>query len=111
MNGSWNAEVRFADVYSGDPTIGGLSEWAFYSADGMVYTLPLQVDRRVRLEALCVCRADLNMDGVYDFFDVQIFLGLFAAGDFSADLNQDKVLDFFDVQQFIGLFAQGCKEG
>lgn len=108
MNGSWNADVRFADVYSGTPTINGLADWAFYSADGAIYPLPLEENRRVRLEALCVCRADLNMDGVYDFFDVQIYLGLFAAGDPAADVNNDGLLDFFDVLQFIGLFAQGC---
>ncbi len=108
MNGSWNADVQFADVYSGNPTFNGLADWAYYSADGAVYPLPLEENRRVRLEALCVCRADLNMDGVYDFFDVQIFLARFANGDDSADVNQDGRLDFFDVQFFLGQFAQGC---
>lgn len=108
MNGSWNADVQFADVYSGTPTISGLSDWAFYSADGAIYPLPLETDRRVRLEALCVCRADLNMDGIYDFFDLQIYLTLFAAADPAADLNNDGLIDFFDVLRFIGLFAEGC---
>jgi len=109
MNGSWNADIQFADVYSGTPTISGLTDWAFYSADGAIYTLPLEENRRVRLEALCVCRADLNQDGVYDFFDLQIYLALFAAGDPAADLNDDGLIDFFDVLRFIGLFAEGCE--
>jgi hapalindole H/12-epi-hapalindole U/12-epi-fischerindole U/hapalindole U synthase len=52
--------------------------------------------------------ADMAVDGVLDFFDVQAFLGLFAAGDVSADFNNDGLFDFFDVQEFLNLFAAGC---
>ena len=54
------------------------------------------------------CRADLTGDGVLDFFDVQAFLGLFAAMDPSADWNGDTAFDFFDVLGFLGDFAAGC---
>jgi len=54
------------------------------------------------------CVADLNGDGLLDFFDVQTFLNLFSAGDLGADLNNDQTLDFFDVQAFLNLFAAGC---
>jgi hypothetical protein len=54
------------------------------------------------------CVADFNNDGLLDFFDVQMFLGLFAASDPAADLNNDSLFDFFDVQTFLGLFAAGC---
>jgi len=52
--------------------------------------------------------ADLNEDTHLDFFDVQLFLSLFAAHDPAADWNHDGVFDFFDVQQFLNAFAEGC---
>lgn len=54
------------------------------------------------------CAPDLNQDGMLDFFDVQMFLNLFSAGDDAADLNHDGMLDFFDVQRFLNLFSAGC---
>lgn len=54
------------------------------------------------------CTPDFNGDGTLDFFDVQEFLSLFAAGDASADLTGDSTLDFFDVQAFLAAFAAGC---
>ncbi len=54
------------------------------------------------------CAADRVMDGVLDFFDVQDFLGDFAAQDQSADIVDDDVFDFFDVQAYLTLFSDGC---
>ncbi|MBX3322398.1 MAG: hypothetical protein KF757_05355 [Phycisphaeraceae bacterium] len=54
------------------------------------------------------CQADLNSDGILDFFDVQAFLGAFSAGDLSVDFVDDGVLDFFDVQAFLAAFSAGC---
>ena len=54
------------------------------------------------------CIADLNMDAVLDFFDVQTFLSLFAAGNPRADFNDDGAFNFFDVQSFLNAFAEGC---
>jgi hypothetical protein len=53
--------------------------------------------------------ADFNADGVFDFFDVQAFLGAFSGGVEGADVNEDGVLDFFDVQRFLSALsaAQG----
>jgi hypothetical protein len=56
----------------------------------------------------CNSPADLNGDGVLDFFDVQSYLNLYAARDLAADLNNDGAWDFFDVQIFLGLFSAGC---
>ncbi len=56
----------------------------------------------------CPCApADTNCDGVLDFFDVQLFLSLFAAQDPAADFNQDGSFDFFDVLGYLDLFSQG----
>ena len=54
------------------------------------------------------CIADVIPDGTLDFFDVQAFLGLFAAHDPRADLNGDGLLDFFDVLAFLNAFSAGC---
>lgn len=54
------------------------------------------------------CLADWNGDDSLDFFDVQGFLGAFAAGDPRADLVNDGLFNFFDVQTFLGAFSAGC---
>lgn len=54
------------------------------------------------------CLADLNCDGVLDFFDISSFLTLFSAGDLSVDFTGDGTLDFFDVSMLLQLFAAGC---
>ena len=56
-----------------------------------------------------VCNgADLNMDGMLNFFDVSLFLTAFNAHDPIADFNDDGQFNFFDVSGFLGLFTQGC---
>ncbi len=55
-----------------------------------------------------LCQADLNGDGVLNFFDVSAFLNAFAAGDLVADFNADGMLNFFDVSAFLSLFSAGC---
>jgi hypothetical protein len=55
-----------------------------------------------------LCRADLNGDGVLDFFDFLEFQDLFAAGDPRADFDGSGVLDFFDFLAFQNEFAAGC---
>ncbi|MCL4222154.1 MAG: hypothetical protein KJZ65_12385 [Phycisphaerales bacterium] len=46
--------------------------------------------------------------GAIDFFDVQVFLGMFSAQDPAADLNYDGRFDFFDIQIYLQLVAAGC---
>jgi hypothetical protein len=54
------------------------------------------------------CAADLNSDGLLNFFDVSMFLGLFSAEDAAADLTQDGLFDFFDVAAYLDAFSAGC---
>ncbi len=54
------------------------------------------------------CAADLNGDGVLDFFDFLAFQNLFAAGDPRADFDGSGSLDFFDFLAFQDAFAAGC---
>lgn len=76
------------------------------------FTQPAEIPATVLLTILTSravdCFIDFNGDGVLDFFDVQIFLGLFSAQDPAADLNGDEELNFFDVQVFLDLFSSGC---
>lgn len=54
------------------------------------------------------CPADMNNDGLVNFFDISVFLSAFTSGDPIADINSDGNFDFFDVSEFLALFAQGC---
>lgn len=54
------------------------------------------------------CPADLNDDGLLDFFDISAFLTAFGNGDLIADFSGDGILDFFDVSAFLTAFSGGC---
>jgi len=54
------------------------------------------------------CPADINNDGVFDFFDISAFLIAYGAGLPSADFNADGVFDFFDVSSFLTTFMSQC---
>lgn len=54
------------------------------------------------------CLADLNGDGVLDFFDVSAFLTAFNAMNPIADFNNDGVYNFFDVSAFLAAYNAGC---
>lgn len=65
-------------------------------------------EHATELVVLARCAADLNADGVIDFFDVQAYLNAYTAQDPSADLNHDGLFDFFDVQAYLNLYSAGC---
>ncbi|HIB68650.1 MAG TPA: hypothetical protein EYO33_27065 [Phycisphaerales bacterium] len=54
------------------------------------------------------CPADLNDDGVLDFFDVSAFLSAYADENPAADFTGDGNYDFFDVSAFLSAYAAGC---
>lgn len=55
------------------------------------------------------CVADVNGDGVVNFFDVSGFIALYNAQDPRADLAAPfGVWNFFDVSAFIGAYNAGC---
>ena len=58
--------------------------------------------------AVGACPADLNGDGVLNFFDVSAFLSALNAHDPSADLTNDGNFNFFDVSAFLGALNAGC---
>lgn len=53
-------------------------------------------------EPMVSCPADLNEDGLLDFFDISFFLSN------SVDFNEDTVFDFFDISAFLGAYGAGC---
>jgi len=54
------------------------------------------------------CPADINGDGVLDFFDISAFLSAFSALDPISDFNGDGQWDFFDISAFLNAFSAGC---
>ncbi len=54
------------------------------------------------------CDADLNGDGMLDFFDVSAFLTAFNGMDSLADFTGDGLYDFFDVSAFLTAYNAGC---
>ena len=52
--------------------------------------------------------ADINADGVLDFFDISEFLQAFNSQGAAADFTDDGVWDFFDVSAFLQAFNAGC---
>ncbi len=59
--------------------------------------------------AVAPCPADVNNDGVINFFDISAFLSAFANREARVDYNaNDGVFDFFDVTDFISYYNAGC---
>jgi len=55
------------------------------------------------------CPADINNDGLLNFFDVAAYIALYNANDPAADLAAPfGTLNFFDLAAYIGLYNAGC---
>ena len=54
------------------------------------------------------CPADLNGDGVLNFFDVSAFLSAFNAMNPIADFDGNGLFNFFDVSAFLSAYNAGC---
>lgn len=57
---------------------------------------------------LPACPADINNDGVLNFFDVSAFITAFNTSQPDGDFNKDGNFNFFDVSAFLGAFNTGC---
>lgn len=79
---------------------------ALYAGGGFTTADGRPANRIARWLCTSANSADLNGDGVVDFFDVLLFLNLFAAGDLTVDFNNDGFLDFFDVLIFLTLLSE-----
>ena len=62
------------------------------------------------LPAVDVLKADVNLDGAVDFFDIQPFIDVLSSGgtpeeETAADVDCNGMVDFFDIQPFIDALA------
>ena len=76
-------------------------------------TSGLDVDDVVRVfySVPGVCRADLNLDGHLDFFDISLFLKMLGERRPLADLSGDGGFDVQDVIEFLKVYGDGCLGG
>ncbi len=106
-----DAQPAFGDVEMSRPGLISFGNWIQLLGEGGYSIDEIRIGETwesVTPPAGIQCPADLNSDGVLDFFDALAFLGAFAAGDSVADWNQDGVFDFFDAQQYLSDFSAGC---
>jgi hypothetical protein len=76
---------------------------SFTSVDGIA------TNRVVSLLAQPACQADIDGNGVLNFFDVSGFIAAYNAQDASADLAAPfGVFNFFDISAYISLYNAGC---
>ncbi|MEX0877015.1 MAG: GC-type dockerin domain-anchored protein [Phycisphaerales bacterium] len=54
------------------------------------------------------CPADLNGDGLVNFFDISAFLNAYSNQEPDGDFNGDGLYNFFDVSGFLNAFGAGC---
>ncbi len=101
--------VRWGTMYNywfetdAAPTNGSVSTEAFKSNDTLSFAAIVPT-------AGTTCAADMNGDGVLDFFGVSRFLTAYGNEDTAADFNDDGLFDFFDISGFLTAFSAGCPE-
>ena len=92
---------------------------AVIKVDGVEYTENTPVER---IWEITGCKADMNNDGLVDFFDIDPFVqalnypdqyaldyaGLAGSRVFHGDLDCDDDLDFFDIDPFVARITEGC---
>ena len=98
----WSVFDGFFDLGGYDCTPGSGFQWIPWAS---VY-IGLYEDPAIGCYS---CPPDLNADCRLDFFDLQLYLNWFAAGDPRADFAFPQgTLDFFDLQEFLSQFTIGC---
>lgn len=95
------AEGTYAATY----TLRVYNSRSMFPGDVVVEDLTLSLTGEV---AGLSCIADLNGDGVLNFFDVSAFLNAYSSNDLSVDFTGDGTLDFFDVSAFLSAYSAGC---
>ena len=64
-------------------------------------------DLRIESVGCSSSSADINNDGVLNFFDISAFLNAYQSLDPIADFNQDGLWNFFDISAFLNAFSNG----
>lgn len=109
LEGSWHLGTNASGAIATQSQIDGV----LGSLDALFIGLEFGSDKLeefVGLDSVSLsdCIADLNGDGLYDFFDISAFLTAFANQNTIADFNNDNVFDFFDVSAFLTAYGTGC---
>ena len=120
------ASVRADDIcaYAPQPVIAGpvrpnqalnafntapaMGTWLVHLSDQSAYDAGQLESACLHITTETACRADLNGDGVLNFFDISAFLSAFTAQDPIADFTGDGQFNFFDVSAFLSAFGAGC---
>ncbi len=106
QNYLWNDKYTEEEAGSPNYGSGGESEFGTQGLEN-IYEVDTAVGGPIRTDT-DPCRADFNGDGALNFFDVQLFLAAFGAGQPLADWNDDGIFDFFDVNAYLAAFSAGC---
>lgn len=105
------ADEEWISSYNSPNNCGGatqnatLAQTVFLNA--VAYIVPDAGFAYQAIDTNC-CAADLNSDGMLNFFDVSVFLMAYSNEDPIADFNADNMWDFFDVSAFLTAFNAGC---
>lgn len=95
-----------AGAFNATYTFRVYNDRVMFPGDVVVEDLVLTLSGIVESGAPCI--ADINNDGMLNFFDVSAFLSAFSSGNLIVDLNNDGMLNFFDVSAFLSAFSAGC---
>lgn len=105
------ADEEWISSYNSPNNCGGATQNAILAQtvflNAVAYIAPDAGFAYQAIDTNC-CAADLNADGMLDFFDVSVFLTAFSNEDPIADFNADNMWDFFDVSAFLTAFNAGC---
>jgi Bacterial Ig domain len=114
-NGSVTLNADGSFTYVADPGFIGTDSFTYRSMTMIdnvpdpVYSNPATVVITITENSGGACGpADLNSDGVLNFFDVSAFLAAFSNQDPVADFTGEGVFNFFDVSAFLQAFSAGC---
>ena len=83
----------------------GTYTFYLYAATDTSNTVAVDTSGAISLRlspAINPCSADLNNDGLLNFFDISTFIKL------QPDFNNDGQFNFFDISNFITAFSAGC---
>lgn len=92
----------------GEPSAG---VWTVVISDRRPANIAEWIDARVIGYGTALdttCPADLDGDGAVTLNDVDLFRAAYTAGEAVADFTGDGQFDYFDLQAFLNLFAAGC---
>jgi hypothetical protein len=113
--GTTGYNAFFSDGFGVDFSTNGCSDGGAYFLRVGASTVIADVDPgkvtfvRFTVDQGAACSADINGDGLLNFFDLAAYVGLFNAGDPAADLAAPfGTLNFFDIAAYISTFNAGC---